>query len=384
MRTCDTGTGMRLACVARLAAVALVATTSLACGGQGSAYSQRGGTNLVEVQSALPPGHPSLPPSHPALPPSHPPLPPAQSAEKNQSDPYFGSVVRVQTKIVGDARTGATLGSERSGSGVILDSRTVLTIGYLIVEAEEVEIVTTSGRRLPANVAGYDHETGFGLVRTIVPLDGKSLELGDSDRIDEKQRVFTLGYGEDESTELRVVSRKPFAGSWEYLLERPIFTFPPVRNWSGAALIDEGGKLVGIGSLIVKDAAAGNPGIPGNLFVPVNLLKPILEEMLRSGKREGPAHPWLGVTTEAVHGHLIVVQVTPGGPAEKAGLSSGDIILDVAGTKVADAAEFYRSLWKVGPAGIDVPLRVLMSGDVREVRVQSMDRAEFLRKPRGI
>lgn len=313
---------------------------------------------------------------------------PVQSAQvpsaQARSDGFLGSIVRIDARIVGDARTRHSLGGERSGSGVILDARTVLTIGYLIVEAEQVDVVTVSGRKLPANVVGYDHETGFGIVRTLVPIDGQPLELGDSDGVAERHKVFTLGYGEDEVTELRVVSRKPFTGSWEYLLESAIFTFPPVNNWSGAALIDEGGKLVGIGSLIVRDAASGTAGIPGNLFVPVNLIKPILPELLRTGKRAGPTHPWLGVATENVHGHLIIVNVTPGGPAESAGLSSGDIILKVDGANVSEPADFYRRVWKLGSAGVKVPLQVLSSGEVRQLDVQSVDRGDFLRKPRGI
>lgn len=310
--------------------------------------------------------------------------PAAPSAPQARTDGFVDSIVRVDARIVADARTRESLGGARSGSGVVLDDRTVLTIGYLIVEAEQVDVVTVSGRKLPANVAGYDHETGFGIVRTLVPIDGQPLELGDSDDVSEQQKVFTLGYGEEAVTELQVVSRKPFTGNWEYLLERAIFTYPPVNNWSGAALIDEAGKLVGIGSLIVRDAAAGTAGIPGNLFVPVNLLKPILPELLRTGKRAGPARPWLGLATESVHGHLIIVNVTPEGPAESAGLSAGDIILQVDGANVGEQADFYRRVWKLGSAGVKVPLRVLSSGEIRDLDVQSADRVDFLRKPRGI
>ena len=189
---------------------------------------------------------------------------------------FNGTVVRVEAEIVPDGQTAQSLGRKRSGSGVILDEHTVLTIGYLVLEAEQVSVTTPDGRRAPANVAGYDHASGFGLLRTLVPIGGRALELGDSDAVQVRQKVLTLGQGETEATELLVLSRKPFAGSWEYLLERPIFTFPPVDNWSGAALIDQDGKLVGVGSLIVSDAASERRGVPGNLFVPVNLLKPIL------------------------------------------------------------------------------------------------------------
>lgn len=297
---------------------------------------------------------------------------------------FNGTVVRVEAEIVPDGQTAKSLGRKRSGSGVILDERTVLTIGYLVLEAEQVSVITSDGRRAPANVAGYDHASGFGLLRTLVPIGGRALELGDSDAVQVRQKVLTLGQGETEATELLVLSRKPFSGSWEYLLERPIFTFPPVDNWSGAALIDQDGKLVGIGSLIVNDAASERRGVPGNLFVPVNLLKPILAELLSQGRRSGPAQPWLGVATEPVRGHLIVERVTRDGPADQAGLAPGDIIVGVAGEAVSDQADFYRRVWKLGPAGVTVPLQVLKGAEVRDVPVRSIDRAQILHKPRGI
>ncbi len=294
------------------------------------------------------------------------------------------SVVRVETRAVGGAASAESLGPRRSGSGVILDARTVLTIGYLLLEAETAEIISASGRKIPANVAGYDHATGFGLLRALVPLDGVPIEIGDSDRIAEREKVLTLGHGERQATELYVLSRKPFTGSWEYLLERPIFTFPPVNNWSGSALISEEGKLVGIGSLIVNDAASDRRGIPGNLFVPVNLLKPILADLLANGRRSGPAQPWLGLSTEVVQGHLMVVRVSRDGPAGDAGIDRGDIVLAVDGERVSDQAEFYRQLWKIGPAGTEVTIKLLQRGSVREVRLRSIDRAEVLAKPAGV
>jgi S1-C subfamily serine protease len=294
------------------------------------------------------------------------------------------TVVRVETKVVENSETAASLGAQRSGTGVLIDKSTVLTIGYLLLEADEVELVTPSGKRIPGSVAGYDAVSGFGLVHSALPLDGQPLELGDSDAVTEMQRVLTLGHGEPAPTELLVVSRKPFAGSWEYVLDSAIFTFPPVNNWSGAALIGQDGKLVGIGSLLVNDAANDRKGVPGNLFVPVNLLKPILEDLLANGRRSGPAQPWLGISTEVVQGNLIVAKVTRGGPADQAGLVAGDVIVGIGNDKVDNQTDFYRNIWKRGPAGVTVPLRVLKSGDVREVAVKSMDRMNLLRKPQGV
>lgn len=294
------------------------------------------------------------------------------------------SIVRIDAKVPSDATSAQSLGADRVGTGIILDERTVLTIGYLTLEADAVMVTTASGKRIPATVAGYDHATGFGLVRTVVPLDGRPMPLGDSDRIRERQRVLTLGQGEPEATEIFVLSRKPFTAGWEYLLESPIYTFPPVNNWSGAALIAQDGSLIAVGSLIVNDAASSQQGVPGNLWVPVNLLKPILADLLSNGRRTEGVAPWLGVTTEIVRGNLMVVRVARNGPAEAAGLAPGDIVVGVGGEKVADQAEFYRKVWRTGPAGAVVTLKVIKNGDVRDLAVKSIDRSDFLRKATGI
>lgn len=308
----------------------------------------------------------------------------APSAASGDLTRFNTSIVRLDAKVPAEAGSARSLGADRVGTGIILDDRTVLTIGYLTLEADAVMVTTASGKRIPGSVAGYDHETGFGVVRTVVPLDGKPMALGDSDGIREKQRVLTLGQGEPEATEIVVLSRKPFAAGWEYLLERPIFTFPPVNNWSGAALIDGTGALIGVGSLIVNDAASGQQGVPGNLWVPVNLVKPIMADLVAKGRRGANAQPWLGITTESVRGNLMVVRVAPDGPADSAGVSPGDIVLGVGDERVGDQAEFYRKVWKVGPAGSTIPLKVLKDGDVRSLAVKSIDRADFLHKSSGI
>ena len=322
------------------------------------------------------------------------PLSPAALAQTQATPPaaagaadlkrFKGSVVQLESRSVQGAPSAETLGVRRSGSGVVIGQQLVLTIGYLLLEVESVDVISASGKRIPANVAGYDHATGFGLVRTLLPVDGRALEMGDSDQVREGQKVLTLGHGEDEATGLLVVSRKPFAGSWEYLIERPIYTFPPVNNWSGSALMTEDGKLVGIGSLIVNDAAAEQRGVPGNLFVPINLLKPILPDLVADGRRKAPVQPWLGMSTEQVRGHLMVVRVAPNGPADGAGIDPGDIIVGIGQEPITDLADFYRRLWKLGPAGTEVTLRVLKGGEMRDLKLRSIDRTDSLRRPTGV
>jgi serine protease Do len=297
------------------------------------------------------------------------------------ADKFFGAIVKVETRAVSDARSIATLGREREGTGVVIGpDGLVLTIGYLVIEAEQVNLVDARGRTLPASVVGYDHASGLALVRSIVPMDATPLPLGDSTRLEEREPVLIVNHGgRSEATLAYVVSRRPFTGNWEYLLESAIFTSPPTLNWSGAALIGKDGSLLGVGSLILRDATDADPHLPGNMFVPVDLLKPIMSDLLSTGRRAGPARPWLGVSADEVQGRLLVTRVSPEGPADRAGVRTGDIILAVGSDAVHSQAEFYRKLWSGGTAGSDITLRILQGSDVHELTVHSMDRLDYFR-----
>ena len=302
-------------------------------------------------------------------------------AAGNETDRFFDAIVKVNVRAVPDARSSATLGPEREGTGIVIgENGLILTIGYLIVEADNVEIVDHRGRTLPARVVGYDHASGLGLVRAIVPFDAPPIPLGDSGKLAERDPVLIVNHGgESDVTLAYVVSKRPFTGSWEYLLETAIFTSPPTANWSGAALVGRDLKLVGVGSLIVREVGAGEDGVPGNMFVPIDTLKPILADLVQNGRRAGPSRPWLGVAADEVQGRLVVGRVSPEGPGDKAGLHAGDIILGVGGDGVRTQADFYRKVWSRGGAGTDITLRVLQGIDVREVTVHSIDRVEYFR-----
>ena len=305
----------------------------------------------------------------------------AEPAPAIDAEALFRAVVRVDVRAVPNARSGATLGREREGTGVLIGpDGLIVTISYLIVEADQVTITDERGRTLPASVVGYDHATGFGLLRSIVPLDAKPIALGSSARLGECEPVLIASHtGANDVSFAWVVSQRPFSGNWEYMLDTALWTSPPTMNWSGAGLIDREGRLVGIGSLIVRDATGEEPRLPGNLFVPIDALKPILAEMIADGRRKGPQRPWLGVAADELQGRLVVSRVSPGGPAEEAGVQVGDIILGVAGEAVKTQGEFYRKLWTGRSAGADVSLRLLQGADVRELNVRSIDRIEYFR-----
>lgn len=305
----------------------------------------------------------------------------AAAADAADAEHFFDAIVKVHARAVPDARSSVTLGQERDGTGIVIgEGGLILTIGYLIVEADDVQVVDARGRTLPARVVGYDHATGLGLVRTVVPLDVAPMPLGDSGRLAERDPVMIVNHdGESDVTLAYVVSKRPFTGSWEYQLDTAIFTSPPTANWSGAALVGKDLKLIGIGSLIVREAAPGESGLPGNMFVPIDVLKPILADLVKNGQRAGPARPWLGVAADEVQGRLVVARVSPDGPGDKAGLRAGDIILGVGGDGVRTQAEFYRKIWNRGGAGTDIPLKVLQGIDVRDVTIHSIDRVEYFR-----
>jgi serine protease Do len=291
------------------------------------------------------------------------------------------AVVRIKTHINPEGRTVAGLGREREGSGIVIDNDgLVLTIGYLMVEAYAAEIVDNNGRTVPANVVGYDHESGFGLLRTIEPLKLKPMALGKSASIKERDPVLIASFGGTAMVAAAyVVAKREFAGNWEYLLDEALFTAPPHPAWSGAALISRDGKLVGVGSLIVGDADGASDKTPGNMFVPIDRLSAILGDLISDGRPAGPGRPWLGVNADELHGRLFVSRVTPGGPADKAGLKRGDVIVGVNGEPPKNLADFYRKIWSQGGAGANVPLDVLQDREVRRFDVKSINRLDHLK-----
>lgn len=292
-----------------------------------------------------------------------------------------GAVVTVRTRALGNARSAETLGTERAGSGILIaPSGLVLTIGYLILEADQVEVSDSTGRSLPASVVAYDHATGFGLLRPIGPLVPKPVRLGTSATLETLDRVMIASGGEGGISVATVVSRRTFAGYWEYLVDGAIFTSPPRADHSGAALINKDGELVGIGSLLVMDAMTPGERLPGNMFVPVDLLKPVLAELIATGRQKAGRRPWLGVSALEDDGRLKVLRVSADGPADKAGLRAGDLILAIGGEKVHDLAGFYRRLWATGEPGVEVRLEVLQGTDMKDIRVRSIDRLDFLRR----
>src|SRR6202167_1419327 len=291
--------------------------------------------------------------------------------------------VGLRATVPADAFTAETLGTERAGNGVMVRGNgLVLTIGYLITEADTIWLTLSDGRSVPGHVLGYDQETGFGLVQALAKLDMPALAFGQSAKISVGERVVVAGAGgRHHSVAARIAAKQEFAGYWEYVLDEAIFTAPAHPNWGGTALIGPAGDLLGIGSLQLQQAVDKGAAQNINMMVPIDLLEPIFDDLLKFGRRNAPPRPWLGFYATEVEDRLGVGGVADRGPAKRADLRVGDIVLAVAGKEVSDLAGLFRGVWAQGQAGVEVPITIYRDGETSEVRVKSGERDRFLKGP---
>lgn len=294
----------------------------------------------------------------------------------------LSSVVGLHSIIPPDAFTADTLGVERAGNGVLIDEGLILTVGYLITEAETVWLHLGDGRVVQGHALGFDQETGFGLVQALGPVDLPVLPIGSSALVEIGERVVLGGAGgRTRSVAGRIAAKQEFAGYWEYVLDQAIFTYPAHPNWGGTALIAPDGKLIGIGSLQLEREREGkNEHL--NMVVPIDLLAPVLDDLRKFGRVNKPVRPWLGLYSTEIEDKVVIVGIAPKGPAARAELKTGDVILSVKGDKVSTLGGFYRKVWSLGQAGVEVPLTLYREGVTFDVRVNSSDRMKFLKAPR--
>lgn len=316
----------------------------------------------------------------------------AQTAEPPGAQAMIEALTRAQAAVVGldvtaaeGARSAETLGRRRQGSGVVIGpDGLILTIGYLVLEADAIRIVTQDDRTFPARAVAYDVATGFGLVKPLLPLRGVSpVPLGSHASAEAGQPMIAAS-GDGDVLMTRLVSKRAFSGYWEYHIEAALFTSPPIANHSGASLFNQRGELLGIGSLFVADALGEAPRVPGNMFVPVDLLKPILAEMQQTGTSRPSRRPWLGLTSTEQSGRVQVVRVAAGSPAQAGGIEAGDIILAVDGVGVATLEEFYKRVWSHPNPDVEIVLTVLQGAEVKTMKVRAVDRLSTMARPAGI
>ena len=296
---------------------------------------------------------------------------------------FYESIVSVRSIVPPEARTAASLGVEREGNGVAIDENHILTIGYIVIESESIEIGLSDGRKLPAKLVGYDPTSGFGVIKSVVPLTMAPLQLGNSDNINSEQDLLILpSPNRGAGSIVRSVSRRPFTGWWEYFVESPIYTTPPNGLWAGAPILNENGEILGIGSLFVSESVPGIPS-PGNMSVPINLLKPILGDLISNGRRKSKIQPYLGISSDDSNDQIIVNRVSKGGPAFRAGIEPQDIIVTINGSQISNLKSFYEKVWKSGEAGVTIELGVLRSGSLMNFKIKTVDRLDYFYKPQS-
>jgi len=295
----------------------------------------------------------------------------------------YQSVVKIDSIVPSDARTANSLGTIRGGNGIVIDDKHILTIGYIVVEAETITITLPNGGVVPAELAGYDHTTGFGILKTILPSKLTPLQIGNSDKLNKEDLLYVLPYlTEGAPSAVKMVSRRSFTGWWEYFLDKPIYTHPMNTSFAGSALINEFGELLGIGSLYVSDAAAEGVPMPGNLFVPINDLKPILNDLIENGKRTADIKPYMGLTSNDDTGKVMVTRVNDDGPAAKAGFKENDIILKVNKINIQDTEKFYKTVWSQGGPGTLLDFEIERNNQIISLKLTTMDRNDFFVKPK--
>ena len=291
------------------------------------------------------------------------------------------SIVAIHALVPDDAFTAGALGTERAGSGVVIGDGLVLTIGYLITEADRIWLRSSDGRLTPGHALAIDQETGFGLVQALGELDLPALELGESAAARLGDAVVVAGGDAGQFVRASIVARQTFAGYWEYLLDEALFTAPAHPLWGGAGLIDASGRLIGIGSLLVQQMTEAGEARDANMIVPIDLVKPILDDMIAVGQARRPPRPWLGLFSADHEGGVVVVSLAEDGPAASAGVRPGDVITGVGDRDITNLADFYRAVWSAGAPGSTIELRLLRDDHSLTVRVRSANRSDLLKKP---
>lgn len=315
----------------------------------------------------------------------HPPPPHLDNVDFDL-DQALQAMVFLHVEVPEDALTAAALGTERSGHGVLIEAPgtppgLILTIAYLVTEATSIWVIDAAERAVPGHVVGVDSASGLALVQPLQPIQGQPLTIGHQSTLRPGEAVVVAGHGGRAATlSAWLVARQRFTGYWEYLLDNALLTSPIHPNWGGTALLGPDGRLYGIGSLLVQSETDGETS-ECNLFVPADLLPPILDDLLRFGRVNQPPRPWLGLIAAEQNDTLMVLEAITGSPADRAGLRSGDLILAIGGRSVADLAELFQTLWDLGAAGIAVPLTLSRNGKVMELEIISGDRHDYLKSP---
>jgi S1-C subfamily serine protease len=292
----------------------------------------------------------------------------------------FDSLVEVNATVSSSARTAREYGTRRSGNGVVLDaSGLIVTIGYVVAEAQSIEVTFSSGETNLARVVAFDDHTGLALLRPFQDIVTTPAQLGKSKGLKKDQKVMILGgAGRDSAQTVSIGKISRFAGGWGYVVDDAIHTHPPNTDFSGSALLTEAGELVGIGALVSIDIDIDpKVRVPGNVFVPVDQLTGVLGQLIVSGRQE-EQRAWLGMEARKTKEGMVVSRVMEGGPAADSGIASGDRIVAVNQQAVSSLADFYDKVWQSTAPGESVHLLLLRGDHYANVPIEAISIFDWL------
>ena len=284
----------------------------------------------------------------------------------------------LRSLVPDSAMTAELLGTERNSHAVQISADgLLLTVGYSVIEANEIWLTNRKGQTSEAIILAQDYDSGIALLKPASPIGLHFFETATNHILKAGEELFIAASEEEELVPVTLNSVGEYSGRWEYLLERALFTLPLYERWSGAALLNSQGQLCGIGSLALGMQNSEGYIEPGNMFIPVDLVTPHLHFLQSHGKKPGQLRPWLGTLIEEHNAEIFIVGIYHGAPAALAGVRPGDIIKAVNGIPVTSVADFLRTMWRQSTAGEEIPLLLSNGKDSREVILESTDRNSF-------
>ena len=282
------------------------------------------------------------------------------------------SLVFLRAEIPEDHPSAAVLGEERMGAGVAVSPDRVLTAHYLVLGASRVEVTALDGRVNPTAGIAVDHESGLALL-TVERSDLEPAKISTA-KAQPGQPVFLLtctGEQERRGASGHVSSVEPFEAFWEYMLDEAIMTTAMNPGLAGGPLLDDRARVLGVVSLGLAAVGRYSLAIPAPLFARRRALLESPNPMPAAER-----HAWIGFYTQASDETVAVTGVVSGGPAEKAGLERGDVVLSVDGETVTNLRELYDALWRKGPGEV-VGMQILREESIQVIEVVAGDRYEF-------
>jgi S1-C subfamily serine protease len=284
------------------------------------------------------------------------------------------ATVAVAVEVPETHPSAAILGTERLGTGVVVDrAGLLLTVNYVVIGASSVEVTLLDETRVDGRVVAHDFASGLAVIE--ISAHGlAALDLCPSSALGVGQDIFIVaaaGENKRRANSGMITSIAPFDAYWDYSLDRAITTTAMNPGLGGAPLLDSHGRVAGIASLDLNEIGRFTLAIPVDDFLTHR------NELLQHGRRVSrPARAWVGLYCYTFRDHVVIAGVLPGTPAEQAGLAAGDVVLTVDGQTIANRHELYSALWLHRPGDV-LEFRVFRNNAVKRLAVPSGDAEKF-------